>query len=307
MGYKLAGYEVVGGVEIDSRMMDLYRANHAPRHSYLMGIETFNGLDTSILPSELLDLDILDGSPPCSSFSMAGARERHWGTLKMFREGQQVQVLDDLFGHFLVTVNKLRPKVVVAENVKGMLTGHARGYVAEVLRGFREIGYQCQIFLLNAAKMGVPQARERVFFVANRIDKTLSLSFAEAPISLHEAIHDVRPVSPRLMTRRRAYNWHQTSIGDRFGGMVPQTMTPLIRCDPTKPVPTLTANNCCVLYHWSECRELQQRELNRIQTFPDDFDFGRERISYVCGMSVPPYMMQRLSRQIAHQFFDRSL
>ena len=88
MGYKLAGYDVLGGVEIDPEMMKIYRANHNPKHSYLMGIQEFNKILNDKLPKELFNLDILDGSPPCSSFSMAGSREKAWGKKKKFREGQ---------------------------------------------------------------------------------------------------------------------------------------------------------------------------------------------------------------------------
>ena len=53
-------------------------------------------------PKELYNLDILDGSPPCSSFSTAGIREKGWGKLKKFREGQAKQILDDLFFEFVL-------------------------------------------------------------------------------------------------------------------------------------------------------------------------------------------------------------
>jgi DNA (cytosine-5)-methyltransferase 1 len=77
MGYKLAGFDVIGCNEIDPKMMAAYRANHNPKHSYLEPIQTFKNRED--LPPELFDLDILDGSPPCSSFSMAGNREKDWG------------------------------------------------------------------------------------------------------------------------------------------------------------------------------------------------------------------------------------
>ena len=96
MGYKLSGYEVLGGVEIDPEMMNVYKLNHNPKYSYLMGVQDFNQIPDSELPKELFNLDILDGSPPCSSFSMAGSREKAWGKEKQFREGQSKQVLDDL-------------------------------------------------------------------------------------------------------------------------------------------------------------------------------------------------------------------
>ena len=78
MGYKLAGYDVIGCCEIDPDMMKLYKQNNHPKYAYLMDIRDFAELSDEDIPDELLDLDILDGSPPCSVFSMAGRREDGW-------------------------------------------------------------------------------------------------------------------------------------------------------------------------------------------------------------------------------------
>jgi hypothetical protein len=93
MGYKLAGCEVLGCCEIDPKMNELYVANHHPKYNYCEDIREFNKRDD--LPPELYDLDILDGSPPCTTFSMAGDREDSWGKKKKFREGQAEQTLDE--------------------------------------------------------------------------------------------------------------------------------------------------------------------------------------------------------------------
>ncbi len=87
MGYKLAGFDVVGCLDIDHRMMEIYKKNHNPKYAYEEGIQTFKLRDD--LPEELYNLDILDGSPPCSTFTMTGDREKSWGVKKHFREGQQ--------------------------------------------------------------------------------------------------------------------------------------------------------------------------------------------------------------------------
>ena len=87
MGYKLAGFDVIGCNEIDPKMMEAYKANHNPKYAFLEPIQTFKLRED--LPEELYGLDILDGSPPCSSFSMAGNREKDWGKDKVFREGPQ--------------------------------------------------------------------------------------------------------------------------------------------------------------------------------------------------------------------------
>jgi len=299
MGYKLAGYDVLGGVEIDKAMMEVYRKNHHPEHSYLESIVEFNKRPRESLPPELLNLDILDGSPPCSSFSTAGARQKHWGVLKVFREGQAAQVLDDLFGHFLQTVALLRPKVVIAENVRGMLLGHAKGYVKEICETFAFLGYKVQVFQLNGATMGIPQSRRRVFFVANRMDKSIQLDFNEPKISAGEALRGVRVDNPKMGSPLFQRGWRSAEVGKQFGTSRSQAKAVVQRIDPTLPVQTMTATEN--LAHWSEPRYMQGLELVRIQSFPDDFDFCGKKQHYVCGMSVPPLMMQRVAREVAIQ------
>lgn len=119
MGYKLAGYTVEGFCEIDKQMADCYQANMKVNHPYLMPIQEFNKLlKKDGVPGWLNGIDVLDGSPPCSSFSMAGNREKDWGKEKKFREGQAIQVLDDLFFHFIETAQLIQPKIIIAENVR---------------------------------------------------------------------------------------------------------------------------------------------------------------------------------------------
>ena len=132
MGYKLAGFDVIGCNEIDHRMMYTYCQNNNPRFPFLEPIQTFK--ERQDLPPELFNLDILDGSPPCSTFSMAGIREDAWGKLKHFREGQAEQVLDTLFFDFIDLVNKNK---VIAESLTpeeaedyNMLTGYGLGNLA---------------------------------------------------------------------------------------------------------------------------------------------------------------------------------
>ena len=116
MGYKLAGFDVIGCNEIDAKVNRCYVANHSPRYNFLEDIRTLRERERE-LPPDLYNLDILDGSPPCSTFSIAGNREKDWGKEKKFREGQSAQVLDTLFFDFIALAKELQPKVVVAEYV----------------------------------------------------------------------------------------------------------------------------------------------------------------------------------------------
>src|ERR1019366_4719387 len=83
---------------------------------------------------------------------------------------QTKQVLDTLFFDFIELANQLRPKIVIAENVSGLLEGNAISYVKKIYQQFDEAGYYCQHHLLNSSVMGIPQRRERVFFVCIRKD-----------------------------------------------------------------------------------------------------------------------------------------
>lgn len=280
MGYKLAGYDVLGGVEIDLEMASIYKVNHNPKYQYVESIVDFNKRPDESLPKELFNLDILDGSPPCSSFSMAGSREKAWGDKKKFREGQAEQVLDDLFFHFVDTAKKLQPKVVIAENVKGLIAGKAKGYVKQIANKFNDAGYNVQLFLLNSAFMGVPQRRERTFFIARKKNLLLSkinLNFKE----------DIVPLS-NVFTGSMIQGKQRFS-SRRFADS---------RVSLTQPILTMTTLGRFFL---NGNEQLNKETLIRCQSFPDDYNFHNLDYKYVCGMSVPPFMMQRIATEIYKQ------
>jgi len=310
MGYKLAGYEVIGNVEIDPQMMALYKRNHKPRFSFQMPIQDFKTIPDDQLPAELFDLDVLDGSPPCSVFSTAGKREKKWGKEHHFREGQAKQRLDDLFFDFLDVVEKLRPRVVVAENVKGMIIGLAKGYVSLVKKRFEELGYRTQLFLLNSATMGVPQKRERIFFIAHRRDlklPKLDLRFSEKPI-LYREIRSGRgrPLDPNSLTykrwlKRRPCDDNFGDITKRIEGKERNFNSILVKDDR---VPNTIASNSCFI-RYDEPYYISDMDIIRIQTFPRDYDFMDADVQYVCGMSVPPVMMKKIAREIYRQWLSK--
>jgi len=309
MGYKLAGFDVLGGVEIDPAMVKLYQQNLQPKYSYMMGIAEFNQLVDSDLPRELFELDILDGSPPCSSFSIAGAREQKWGKKSVFREGQKEQVLDDLFFHFINTVNKLKPKIIIAENVKGLILGKAKGYVKQIFQKFKEADYNTQLFLLDSSNMGVPQKRQRTFFIAHRKDLNLpklELNFNEAAISVKKAIVDININASNYpdLTENTLKLWHRTKLGRTLATVHPNgSRFNEKKLDPNQPAPTLTTH--CTPFHWSQPRRITKEEAIRLQTFPDDYNFLNTNGFYAIGMSVPPFMMQCLANEVKQQWLDK--
>ena len=304
MGYKMSGFDVIGCNEIDPEMMAVYRNNHNPKYHYLESIETFKLRND--LPNELYNLDILDGSPPCSSFSMAGSREKKWGKEKKFREGQAKQVLDDLVFHYIDLAKKLQPKVVIAENVKGMLMGNAKGYVKEIIKKFKEAGYTVQLFLLNGASMGLPQRRERVFFVAKGDDLSfgkLELCFNEKPVSVKSAFGSIKDANTGgvRLTDRFVRRWHKMREGTGSGSI--GRFNQFKKLHSNSPSFTLTGNSS-MLSHPLEPRTLSKEELCVYSSFPLDYK-SNKLAGYQMGMSVPTLMMHKLSREIYRQWFKK--
>lgn len=311
MGYKLAGFDVIGCNEIDHRMMYVYCKNHNPSFSFLEPIQTFK--ERQDLPPELFNLDILDGSPPCSTFSMAGSREDAWGKMKHFREGQSEQVLDTLFFDFIDLAKKLQPKVVVAENVKGLLLGNAIKYVQRIYADFEAAGYYCQHWLLDAQYMGVPQRRQRVFFVCLRkdlieyvpqkhnifdISPCLTLDFNEPRITCEDAGIEL---GDEITTKCYVEDYYRLQRMEKRKYMQSNLF------QKTDVHPTLLASysdKASPMPAW-ERKWLSKSDICKVSSFPQDYDFGNQNPHYICGMSVPPVMMAQVASRIYEQWLEK--
>jgi len=313
MGYKLAGFDVIGCNEIDPKMMECYRTNHNPKYSYLEPIQTFKDRDD--LPEELYDLDILDGSPPCSSFSMAGNREKDWGKEKKFREGQSEQVLDTLFFDFIELAQKLQPKIVIAENVKGLLLGDARNYLWRIHEAFGEAGYYVGHKLLDASKMGVPQRRERVFFYAIRKDlykgefadlfqnePVLNLEFDEVAITYGEIKSEIGRRQSNLYYSR----WEQRIESDTSFGNITERINGTGSCfsdvfaKDDIVMPTITSKGG--MTDFESGHYVSDDSFKKGGTYPLDYDFCGNKPAYLIGMSVPPVMTAHVATRIYEQW-----
>lgn len=321
MGYKLAGFDVIGFNEIDPRMAECYIENHKPKYAFVEPIQEFkNRVD---LPDELFELDILDGSPPCSSFSMVGSREEAWGKKKKFREGQAEQVLDTLFFDFIDLAKRLQPKVVIAENVKGLLMGEALHYVRKIKEEFEKAGYYIQWKLLDASKMGVPQRRERVFFVGLRKDLAspfleqvdffdclpkLELGFNEAEIPFCDlmeengvGLFDFAPCCmkyiPMLKPGENCGKYHPN--GSYHGAF---------RINLKEVSPTILSNwikSRCGAWISEKNRTFSAKETCLVGSYPSDYNFLKQSPNYLIGMSVPPLMTARIAHEIDKQWLSK--
>lgn len=308
MGYKLAGFDVIGNCEIDPAINSLYVENNHPAYNYCMDIRDFIDIPDEEIPEEIKGIDVLDGSPPCSTFSLSGDRENTWGKEKIFREGQELQTLDDLFFWYIKAIEKLRPKVFIAENVKGLIEGNAKGYVNQILKELDAAGYATQIFLLNAASMGVPQRRERVFFIGHKkkLDYTkLKLQFNEPPIYYREFMDDdyiELNKETKTFQRWRQRRYKDTLLRDTVREYEKRNVgfnQPYLK--PEEIPRTLTANGRPLKF--DKPGFISDKDVVTIQTFPQDYNFCGKDPCYVCGMSVPPVMMANIATEIYEQWF----
>jgi len=286
MGYKLAGYDVVAANDIDPKMQMVYEKNHKPKQYILDDVR--NLIDREDLP----EVDLLDASPPCTSFSIAGTWAKDWGVKKKYKEGQKVQTLDDLFFETIKLVEKMQPKVFVGENVERITQGKAMTYTREIVKQLNALGYTTQVFVLNSADMGIPQRRKRAFFIANRLGKKINFKFNEKHVTLREISDE--EVKTGYLTEKYQKYWKEAAIEQPVGKFAAR------RKLSYDNVPrTATASH--VNYHPKYPRELTMKEQLKVSSWPEDYDFCGLKPHYVMGMSVPPVMMANVAHEIYEQ------
>lgn len=295
MGYKLAGYHHLGGIEIDERTAQCYKHNHNPLYLYVQDIREFNNRQD--LPNELFDLDILDGSPPCTTFSGIALNTNTLGIEKVFQEGRHKQTLDDLVFEYAHTINKLKPKVFIFENVTGILFDMHKPYLCKFLEILKD--YRSQIFLLNSALMGLPQTRRRCFIIGlqNKYDylPKINLDFKGKIITFKE-VSDNTDTECNLSYRANIY-WSKAKQGDSVGKF--KTIKKLMM---DKPSFTISASS--KHYHPIYPRYMNKQEICLCSSFPLDYEFIEHNFVFYMGMCVPPIMIANIAYAIKLQWLD---
>jgi DNA (cytosine-5)-methyltransferase 1 len=158
LGYSMAGFRELLAVEWDDHAVETFKANFPDvpvYHGDIAKLSVEEALRiTGLKPGEL---DVLDGSPPCQGFSTAGKRKMDDGRNQLFRE-------------YIRLLRGLQPKVLIMENVSGMVKGKMKLIFVEILKELKESGYHVSARLMNAMYYGVPQSRQRMIFVGVRED-----------------------------------------------------------------------------------------------------------------------------------------
>lgn len=153
-GFLDAGFDVVLGVDFDASALQTFEANHGSAKAMKLDLFNHDNINEikKYLDNNKIKLDVLVGGPPCQGFSLAGKRE----------ENDERNIL---YSAMVKTAKLLQPKIVVLENVPGMLKLYDGKGAKRIINDFTELGYNMKAEVLYAPNYGVPQIRKRVVFV----------------------------------------------------------------------------------------------------------------------------------------------
>lgn len=306
LGFHKAGFETLVANEWDKKITPTYRANFP---SVRLLEADIRALRSSEFPDGVMGII---GGPPCQSWSEAGSKRG----------------IDDargqLFYDYVRILRDKRPLFFVAENVPGMLSPRHRQAVEEILGRFDAAGYHVDLKLLNANDYGVPEDRERVFYVGFRKDLMLSTFRYPEPLSyrptLRDAIWDLRETalpaatqnktrgeaclypnheyfigsySPIFMSRNRVRGWDEPAFTVQASGRQCQL-------HPQAPKMRKVGVNRQIFIPEYEglYRRLSVREVARVQTFPDHFLFLYQDLDLgykMIGNAVPVELAYHLA------------
>lgn len=306
LGFNNAGFQNLFAVEYDKVFAENYSLNFK---NHRMLCKDIKEIDESEIRSIIGDtkVDIIIGGPPCQGFSIAGNIGRTF--------------IDDprnnLFKEFVRFVKIIQPKMFLLENVAAM-EKHNKGKTLEIIKEeFKKLGYEIKHKVLNSKFYNVPQERRRIVLVGAKDKNNFEFPIENNKfISIEEAIGDLPPLKSgekSLIPNHSAMNHSKQMLekmqyvkdgGDRND--IPLEIRPksgdarkYIRYNSKKPSICITGDMRKV-FHYNQNRALTNRELARIQTFPDNFTFvgNNGKIQQAIGNAVPPNLAYELALKI---------
>lgn len=327
LGFRSAGFEIVGGIDSDVSSVQTYSENFGPAKAIAADLSQVSS--TEVAKSlGVSRVDVIVGGPPCQGFSVAGKRI-------------ESDNRNDLYRHYLDIVGELQPSAVVIENVPTIRSLYGGRVALEIEAGLLALGFEVATAVLNASHFGVPQARRRLFFVAVRSGLphfTFPEPRSSAVVTCEDALSDLpslahepglpvtryesKPATQYQRRMRRGskllYN-HEAVLHKpetvRIISMVPdggnykslpkhlhgtrKVNIAWTRMNSRKPSFTIDAGHNHH-FHYSHNRVPTVRECARIQSFPDTFRFLGNRTSQYrqVGNAVPPRLAEAIAIEI---------
>ena len=288
LGLIQAGNTIIWANDIDKDAVATYRENIGDH----IVCDDIKNIDISALPNA----DVVVGGFPCQGFSQAN----------------RLRTLEDdrnqLYRFFYNTIKVKQPKYFIAENVKGILSLGKGEAIKQIVADFEAAGYITSVNLVNMADYGVPQTRQRVIIIGQRVDLGKELRFifpqpthsktGELPkwVSIKEAIDHFPDPDKENNVLNHVYSAYKVEYRNFTGHR---------KTDPDKPSPTVLARGngkggVCAIPHYNGKRRLTIRESASVQTFPEDFHFvGTMNSCYrQIGNAVPVLFARKLGDEL---------
>ncbi len=322
IGFENAGFDIKLCIDNDNLVERTHRRNFPHIPMINQDIRTVTPEDIK----QYLDdgtVDVIIGGPPCQGFSTIGKRVSSDPDKRAQHDPRNELVLV-----YANLIKALKPKFIVMENVKGILTMDNGAYLQNVLKVLREAGYNADYRLVNMANYGVPQIRERVIILGNRLG--LSVDFPKADhsdnpddglppwVNCWSVLEDLVPMGDNPSFNHVALKHTPKNIA-RYklipeGGRLPEDSLPpelyrknfgntYKRLDSKRPALTMVPGNDAFPIHPTLHRSLTVREAARIQTFPDTmiFEGNRRQQGHQVGNAVPPVFSKKLAEFVISQ------
>ena len=331
LGFEMAGFKTLASVDHWKDAIETLNHNSKNKSGIATTVANFNRNYLSEIVKKN-EINGVIGGPPCQGFSTA----RHSDTSNKIWEINKER--NFLYLDFCETVKLVNPDFFVIENVKGLKSSYGGKFVEDIEKRFKKRGYEVSFEVLNAADFGVPQSRQRIFFVGLRKQKFIFPNASESKISSSDAISDLENSSSKNIqsyTHRPKNDFQQQMRGSlnyvknheitnhsdktkKIIGMVPdggnihslpaeywevrkfnKAFQRMNSSSPSNTIDTGHRN----YFHYKKNRIPTARESARIQSFPDCFEIlGSKGSQYKqIGNAVPPLLARALGRKILEQ------
>jgi DNA (cytosine-5)-methyltransferase 1 len=318
LGFKKAGFESVFAFDYDPACTQTY-SNNIGEVCHVADASKLCKKSIELLAGSSINPDVIVGGPPCQGFSVQ-------------RRGADNDSRNNLVLDYIRIVLEFRPKVFVMENVGGILSVRGKKFVDSLLRQCESNGYSVQVKKLCAFDFGVPQIRNRVFFVGQDNSENLKpFVFPEkgsvvGNLTVRQSIYDLLNKSSDQIANHKADKLSILNVqrikslkeGEGRDSLPPELQ---LKCHTSnvrhrhldvygrmwwdKAAPTITARFDSFsrgrFGHPSENRTITLREGARLQSFPDNFVFSGTKVEVAkqIGNAVPPNLAYAMAKAVA--------
>jgi len=326
-GFSAAGFDIKGFVELDPKLREIYKLNFNNCLEIGGDIQSIKDVTIKKIKEEFGEIDAIIGGPPCQGFSLSGKRDKN-------------DPRNKLFLHYISFLKIIKPKFAVLENVRllsSMKGSDNKLVIDQIYEQFHKSGYKVKSFEVNAKNYGVPQHRERIFFIAIRSDLNIEPQFPEQLFSndidmfnlqkkyrtfgdacsdldflesgqesqsdfYHKAVNHPQHVIDWLWNVKEGMSAHENSDpNNRPPSGYNTTYKRQIWNDVASTVQTTFGMiSGCRNVHPISTRSLTIREASRIQSFPDAYKFcgSLGTIRTGIGNAVPPLLAYEIANYL---------